>query len=99
MSFQVLTGEVCQVTQAETSLVTLPSQVNLVPSNCAVAGVSSGVVGDGAAEGAEGGAVLRRDRIDVLRGAQAAGAGHVLRHDRGAARDVLADVARETSRP
>jgi hypothetical protein len=44
MSFQVLTGEVCQVTQLDTSLVTLPSQVNLVPSNGAVAGVSSGVV-------------------------------------------------------
>ena len=66
MSFQVLTGEVCQVTQVETSLVTLPSQVNLVPSNCAVAGVSSGVGGDGAAEGAERGAVLGRDRIDDI---------------------------------
>ena len=44
MLFQVLTGEVCQVTQVETSLVTLPSQVNLVPSNCADAGVRSGVV-------------------------------------------------------
>src|SRR5262249_40385942 len=48
---------------------------------------------NGAAEGAERGAVLGRDRIDVLRGAQAPGAGHVLRHDRRPARDMLADVA------
>src|SRR5207253_192079 len=48
---------------------------------------------DSAAEGSERGAVLGRNRIDVLRGAQAAGTGHVLRHDRRPARDVLADVA------
>ena len=44
-SSAVFTGAVCQVTQVETSLVMLPSQVNLVPSNCAFAGagVSSGV--------------------------------------------------------
>ena len=33
--FQVFTGEVCQVTQVETSSVTLPSQVNFVPSKVA----------------------------------------------------------------
>ena len=49
----------------------------------------------GAREGAERGAVLRRRRVDEVRRAQAAGAGHVLRHDRRVARDVLADVAGE----
>ena len=34
-SFQVLIAVVCQVTQVEMSSVTLPSQVNLVPSNLA----------------------------------------------------------------
>ncbi len=34
-SFQVLTGVVCQVTQVDTSSVTLPSQENLVPSKVA----------------------------------------------------------------
>ena len=50
---------------------------------------------DGAAERADGGAVLRRHRIDELRGAQAAGAGHVLRHDIGVSGDVLAEMARQ----
>ncbi len=35
MSFQVLTVDVCQVTQVLMSSVTLPSQANLVPSNVA----------------------------------------------------------------
>src|SRR5439155_22857473 len=48
---------------------------------------------DGAAEGAEGGAILRRNRIDALRRAQAASASHVLRHDRGPAGDMFTDVA------
>ena len=34
-SFQVFTGEVCQVMHRLVSSVTLPSQVNLVPSNVA----------------------------------------------------------------
>ncbi len=56
---QVLAFEVCQVTQSEMSLVTLPSQVNLVPSKVAPLS-SSGLMPGGAREGAEGGAVLRR---------------------------------------
>ena len=35
-SFQVFTGEVCQVTQRLTSSVTLPIQLNLVLSNSAL---------------------------------------------------------------
>ena len=43
----------------------------------------------------ERGAVLGRDRIDVVRCAQAAGSRHVLHHHARIARDVSADVARE----
>jgi hypothetical protein len=46
-------------------------------------------------EGAECGAILRRERKQMLRGAQAAGAGHVLHDDRRTARNVLAHVARQ----
>jgi hypothetical protein len=49
----------------------------------------------GAGEGAERGAVLRRRGVDEIRRAQAAGAGHVLRHDGRIAGDVLAHVAGE----
>src|SRR5262249_29498521 len=49
-------------------------------------------------ESAERGAVLRRKREQMLRGAQAAGARHVLWHDRGAAWDMLAHVARQETR-
>jgi putative ATP-binding cassette transporter len=44
-------------------------------------------------EGAERGAVLGRCGVDEVRRAQAAGAGHVLRHDGWVAGDVLAHVA------
>ena len=54
---------------------------------------------DGAGkDGADGGAVLRRQRIDVAGGLVAAGARHVLRHDRRVAGNVAADVPRDLAR-
>src|SRR5262249_19541064 len=44
---------------------------------------------------ADDGAVLGRDVVEKIGGAQAAGAGHVLRDDRRIARDVPAEVARD----
>ena len=51
-----------------------------------------------AADHADRGAVLGRDVVEEIREPQAAGAGHVLRHDVGIAGDVLAHVAREHAR-
>ncbi len=47
----------------------------------------------GAPEGGDGGAVLGRGGIEERRRTHAAGPGHVLRNDRGIARDVLRHVA------
>ena len=43
-SFQVFTGEVCQVTKTLVSLVPLPSQVSLVESNATLAPPISGSI-------------------------------------------------------
>src|SRR5258705_13251549 len=45
MSAQVLTGDVCQVAQKLISLAPLPSQVNLVASNCTLAVPINGSMG------------------------------------------------------
>jgi len=50
------------------------------------------------AEQTDRGAVLGRDRVEVVGGAQAAGARHVLHHDIGIARDVAAEMARQQAR-
>jgi len=44
---------------------------------------------------AKRGAVLRGDLVDVVRGLEAAGAGHVLRHDGRLSGNVLAEMARD----
>jgi len=51
-----------------------------------------------AAEQTDCGAVLGRDRVEVVGGAQAAGARHVLHHDIGIARNVAAEIARQQAR-
>jgi len=48
-----------------------------------------------AIEGADDGAVLGREIVDVIGGFDRPGPGHVLRYDRGIAGDVLAHVARK----
>ena len=49
----------------------------------------------GAAESADGGAVLDRDPVDIVGRLDAAGARHVLRHHIGPARNMLAQIARQ----
>src|SRR6516165_163652 len=51
-----------------------------------------------AAEQTDCGAVLGRDRVEVVGGAQAAGARHVLHHDIGIARNVAAQMTRQQAR-
>src|SRR6516165_9588954 len=52
-----------------------------------------------AAEQTDCGAVLGRDRVEVVGGAQAAGARHVLHHDIGIARQQARDDVVTTARP
>ena len=74
------------------------------PGELARVELDAGIVGDQsdqcnvAAEQREGGAVLRRQRVEVVGRAQAAGARHVLHHDAGIAGNVAADMAREQTR-
>src|SRR5262249_60336046 len=61
----------------------------------AFAAAEQGIEEGAAREAAEAQAVLRGDAVEVVRRLDAAGAGHVLHHDRWVARNVLRDVAGE----
>src|SRR5436190_16769623 len=52
-----------------------------------------------AGDNADHGAVLRCGGVDMRGGGEAAGAGHVLRHDRRIAWQMLADMARNRAAP
>ena len=92
-SLQVLTVAVCQPTQTLTSLPTLPSQVNLRPSNFAALFPISGSSANAAIEVADGRAVFRRGVVEKIRRRQAAGTRPVHRDDCRIARNVLAEMA------
>ena len=65
MSFQVFTGEVCQVTNTLASLVPLPNQVNFVESNCTLVRRSA-APSPCRGEDADGRAILRRDVVEIV---------------------------------
>ena len=70
------------------------ARVEADPGRVAENGEQRHVAGDRA----DGGAVVRGDRIEMVRGAQAAGPRHVLHHDRGVAGNVAAEISRDQPR-
>ena len=89
------TGARSVITTRNVSVPALPSQEKLRGSNLVTPGVSSAPVGVPRDAGADHGAVLGRDGVEVVEELQAAAAGDVLHGDGRLAGDVPAHVARD----
>src|SRR5262249_15360402 len=97
-SCQVLMRDVCQAMQIAVLASRLPIQLMRSGSN--FRSLDSVKRGERHARmhQSQHGAVLGRDRVEIVHGANAAGAGHVLDDDAGIARDVLAQERRKRAR-
>ena len=88
----------CQAKQTPGSSLALPSQVNFWPSNCVGRAAEHRLERGAAGDQAELGAILGRHVVEVVGREDAAGALHVLDHDRGRARQMLRQMPRHRAR-